>query len=151
MNKNDSYPKLVKAENLAFYIPLLKRKCGSLPVNTWKKPFWPEIFKEHRSCRTVYIFTVFTGSCDLNTLFTAVRRGITLMQTKQRVTVPSADLSPVRWAVNCTDTWSQSKCSPCSIHTVMHYACADRSLWYWALVWIHLAMAAESNQHDKRF
>lgn len=33
MNKNDSHHKLDKAENLASYITVLKRKCGSLSVN----------------------------------------------------------------------------------------------------------------------
>lgn len=33
MNKNDSHHKLDKAANLAFYITVRKRKCGSLSVN----------------------------------------------------------------------------------------------------------------------
>ena len=33
MNKNDSHHKLDKAANLAFYITVLKRQCGSLSFN----------------------------------------------------------------------------------------------------------------------
>lgn len=115
MNKNDSHHKLDKAENLAFDITVLKRKCGSLSVNKITIHFGQKSFSNTEVVEHCPFSVCSTGSispghltCDQNTPFTVVRRGITLTQTKQRVTVPSADLSPVQWAVNCTDTWSQS-------------------------------------------